>query len=213
MTCNLPFYKERREAHKNTFDFFKENGFILVYLFGNAPNYEIKLEEIGQNEYNLFVPVIECYEMLSPKMEYAFNFLYKNGCSGIIKLDDDVQLLDKDTAEYLILYLFSTYDYAGLGSGNFGGRIEKVHISKYTFNFFKNLYVKCDLPYCKYFGGPFYWLSRKALEQVCKTGLVYFYEDVSVGYAVSSNKELTVATNTEQYFKTVFTWGIHTGGS
>jgi hypothetical protein len=43
-----------------------------------------------------------------------------------------------------------------------------------------------------YFGGPFYWLSRAALEEVCKMGLIYFYEDASVGYAIYKSSNLKI---------------------
>jgi len=190
MTCNKPFYNERREAHQSTFEFFKSIGFSLVYLYGNS--LEIKLEEKGENVYNLYVPITECYELLSPKMEYAFNFLKNSGCKGVLKVDDDLSVLDKQLAYQIMQQGMNQCDYMGISVGLFGEENPMpVNLTNYTINFFKTMQTVPKEKFY-YFGGPFYWLSRAALEEVCKMGLIYFYEDASVGYAIYKSNNLKV---------------------
>ena len=190
MTCNKAFYNERREAHQDTFEFFKSAGFSLVYLYGNS--LEIKLEEKGENVYNLYVPITECYELLSPKMEYAFNFLMKSGCKGVLKVDDDLSVLDKQLGHQIIQQVINQCDYMGISVGLFGKENPMpVNLTNYTINFFKTMQTVPKEEFY-YFGGPFYWLSRAAMEEVCKMGLIYFYEDASVGYAIYKSSNLKV---------------------
>ena len=190
MTCNRAPYNERREAHQDTFEFFKSIGFSLVYLYGNS--LEIKLEEKGENVYNLYVPITECYELLSPKMEYAFNFLKNSGCKGVLKVDDDLSVLDKKLAYQIMHQGMNQCDYMGITVGLFGEENPMpVNLTNYTINFFKTMQTVPKEKFY-YFGGPFYWLSRAALEEVCKMGLIYFYEDASVGYAIYKSNNLKV---------------------
>ena len=190
MSCNREYYIKRREAHKATFEFFKAAGFSVVYLYGNSQ--ETRLEEIAENEYILHVPITDCYELLSPKMEYAFNFLKDSHCKGILKLDDDISIVDTAAAKLVVENIFPKCDYMGISVGHFGARNPiPVEINKFNIKFFKTMQTVIKENFY-YFGGPFYWISRAALQEVCKMGMMYFYEDASVGYAIFKSEGLTV---------------------
>jgi len=190
MTCNRPYYVKRREEHKDTFEFFKSAGFSVVYLHGNSQ--ETRLEDITENEYNLHVPITDCYELLSPKMEYAFNYLNANGCKGILKIDDDISILDKAVANFVVENIFPQCDYMGIDVGYFGMKNPlPVEINKFNINFFKTMQTVIKENF-SYYQGPFYWISRAALEEVCKMGMMYFYEDAAVGYAIFKSDNLKV---------------------
>jgi hypothetical protein len=193
----------------DTFKFFKNNGFILIYLYGNAPNYEIKLDEIDENEYNLFVPVIDCYEMLSPKMEYAYKYLNGCKCNGILKIDDDITILDENDLKNTLFKAIKSFDYLGIDVGEYVNVPTDVKCSKVTINYLNTITVfNKELEYgsiFKYYAGPLYWISNIALEHICKIGMLYIYEDVSVGYAIHINKSLKVFNmNVKLFYDVIF---------
>jgi hypothetical protein len=56
----------------------------------------------------------------------------------------------------------------------------------------------------KYYCGPFYWVSNKAIQAITTIGLNFIYEDMSVGYAISLHPELTSFAN-NSFFKSIIT--------
>jgi hypothetical protein len=197
MTCNLPRYIERIKSHKDTFTFLKDNNFIIVFLFGNSPTYDIKLDEIATNEYNLYVPIMECYEMLSPKMECAYRYFNEKGCKLILKLDDDVTITDKGIFITTIFNVIDRYDYGGYNTGTYGySNLNSIDTPNLKINYLKKMFIHADEK-ITYYGGPFYWISALALKEICNIGMLYFHEDIAVGYAISHNKYLSVLENCE----------------
>ena len=207
LTCDRHFYINRLRDISDTIQYFKESDFIIVYLYGYAPNYELTLDKINETEYKLYVPVIDCYEMLSAKMEYAYKYLNEQGVSGVLKIDDDVKILDKDYINN-ILDIFDNYDYFGIYSTEFGlEKIKLIMLPKFKYNLFKTLCTIYEKEPFKYFVGPFYYLSKSALAQVCSTGLISIYEDISVGHSINQNPNLKVFQQNNIFWNTAITWG------
>ena len=178
------------------------NGFTVVFLFAGLGQENPQLFENSDGTYTLRVPTLECYELLSHKMELAYKYFSKSGCLGVLKIDDDIKILDK---EQLKLRLnLDGVDYYGISLGSFRSPPSKsLHINKYTLNLFKTLEVtNSNITYA---GGPFYWVSAKTIDYIVNDGLQYIYEDVSVGYVASCHPELVRVLDTSIY-NTVIRW-------
>jgi hypothetical protein len=122
-------------------------------------------------------------------MELAYRYFSTSGCAGILKIDDDIKIVNHDAlSEAMVLNLDRT-DYYGISVGHFRAPPSNaLHVKKYTINLFKTLQVvNSDIVYA---GGPFYWVSAKAIACIAKEGLEYVYEDVSVGHVVNRHPEL-----------------------
>ena len=183
----------------------------MVYLYGNSPTWDIKLEQIHENEYNLYVPIMDCYEMLSPKMEMAYRYFQTTECNGILKVDDDIIIFNKGQFTHYILPAFIKYDYVGGSIGEFGiykGAIP-IAIKKYTLNMFKKMLLHADTSF-PYFSGPFYWVSKKVINSISSEGLELFYEDASVGYIVHKHNNISSYSFEPTYFKSIVYWNNDT---
>lgn len=195
LACNREFYNKRRQNNSATFNILKASKFVVVYLFASNSVDTIKITEIAKDEYNMIVPAPEIYELISYKMNLAYNYFSNSNVKGILKIDDNTIISYPDIIEHDFTDLMHKYDYIGL---------EKVIVKKTENNYIKmqnrtpmpilgNIYHKLDID-MSYFGGPFYYLSPKALKQISITGLTFGYEDFSVGHSISQNKSLKIFT-------------------
>jgi hypothetical protein len=191
LACNRPFYNKRKEQNAATFAILKRCGFVIVYLYASNALSEIKLEQLEKDTYNMTVPAPEMYEMISYKMSIAYNFFNKIHVKGILKIDDNTVISYPDIIEHDFLDLTQKYDYIGLEQVKISkDKTPYIHmVNRTKVPLLENVYHKVDID-VTYFGGPFYYLSPKALNQVTTVGLKFGYEDVSVGYAVTKNKAL-----------------------
>ncbi len=192
LSCDRPYYKARRESNYETYRWFQQNEFSVVFLFAGVEGDQPKLSENSDGTYILRVPSLEVYELLSYKMELAYKFFSNSGCKGILKIDDDIKILNTRILYDILKVNTSMYDYFGItvsrgcSKGN-----ENLYIKKYTLNLFKKFSLITDN--FEYAGGPFYWISYKTLGHIANDGLEYMYEDASVGYVVKNHVELTKA--------------------
>jgi len=197
LACNREFYNSRRQKNTETFKILKASNFIIVYLFASNSIDAVQITELAKDEYNMVVPAPEMYELISYKMNVAYNYFSNTNVKGILKIDDNTIISFPDIIEHDFTELINNnkYDYIGL---------EKVIVKKEGNNYIKmknrtpmpilgNIYHKLDID-MSYFGGPFYYLSPKAIKQVSTTGLIFGYEDFSVGYSVSKNPALKIFT-------------------
>jgi hypothetical protein len=197
LACNREFYNTRRQKNSDTFNILKKSNFVIVYLFADNSIDAIKITEVAPGMYNMIVPAPEMYELISYKMNLAYNYFSNKKVKGILKIDDNTIISYPDIIEHDFTDLInnSKYDYIGL---------EKVIVKKEGNNYIKmknrtpmpilgNIYHKLDID-ISYFGGPFYYLSPKAIKQISTTGLIFGYEDFSVGYSVSKNPALKIFT-------------------
>ena len=191
LCCNRAFYNERRDKNRETFNILKDANFTIVYLYADNSVDSLRIINIAANTYNMIVPSPEIYELLSHKMNIAYDYFSKIPIKGILKIDDNTTISFPDIIEHDFLHLLDSYDYIGL---------EKVTVKKDEVPYIKlnnrnnipllrNIYNKLDID-ISYFGGPFYYLSPKALKTICEIGLIFSYEDLAVGYAVCKNKLL-----------------------
>ena len=190
LSCDRPYYKARRESNYETYRWFQENGFSVVFLFAGVEGNEPKLSDNSDGTYVLRVPSLEVYELLSHKMELAYKFFSKSGCDGILKIDDDIKIVKPDILQYFINTELNKYDYLGISIGHYisdGNTV--LAVKKYSLNLFKTL--RSDKANIVYAGGPFYWVSFKTIQHIVQDGLEYICEDVSVGYVVGNHPELT----------------------
>jgi len=204
LSCDRPYYKKRRESNYETYRWFQTNGFAIVFLFADPTQGESQISENRDGTYTLRVQSLEVFELLSHKMELAYKYFAGSGCIGILKIDDDIKIVDtKYLAEYLQVHL-PTCDYLGI-SIEYTANTRKnqpLSIRKYTLNLFKGLTQKVsDITYA---GGPFYWISSKTIEHIARDGLEFVYEDVSVGNVVKNHSELKVIFNISLFPNTVF---------
>jgi hypothetical protein len=191
LSCDRPYYKQRRESNYETYRWFQQNGFSVVFLFAGVEGDEPKLSENSDGTYILRVPSLEVYELLSHKMELAYKFFSKSGCEGILKIDDDIKIVNADKLKDFIYTNLNQYDYLGISIGNFisdGNAL--LAVKKYNLNLFKSLRsAKANIVYA---GGPFYWVSLKTIQYIAQDGLEYICEDVSVGNVVRNHSELRI---------------------
>jgi hypothetical protein len=168
LTCDRPFYRERRHASADTYEILKKNGFTVIFLYANAsllkPEFELK-----GGEYCLTLPTEESYNNLPTKILKAFKFFSEYNIKGILKIDDDTRIQDPNIFDPD----FTDLDYAGASVGymSVGPRM----FDKGVVNIDREI---------NYFGGPFYWLSARALHYVIKGEFKYPWEDACVGYCL-----------------------------
>ena len=191
LSCDRPYYKQRRESNYETYRWFQQNGFSVVFLFAGVEGDGPKLSENSDGTYILRVPSLEVYELLSHKMELAYKFFSKSGCEGILKIDDDIKIVNTGILNHFIHTELNKYDYLGISIGNFvsdGNAL--LAVKKYNLNLFKTLRsTKANIVYA---GGPFYWVSFKTIQYIAQDGLEYICEDVSVGNVVRNHSELRI---------------------
>lgn len=204
LSCDRPYYKQRRESNYETYRWFQQNGFSVVFLFAGVEGDEPKLSENSDGTYTLRVPSLEVYELLSHKMELAYKFFSKSGCKGILKIDDDIKIVNTRVLSHLLEIHIPKYDYLGVSiSTGCSNGLEKLNIKKYSINLFKKLILITEN--FEYAGGPFYWISYKTLGHIANDGLEYMYEDASVGYVVKNHVELTKVC-IPSAFRTAIIW-------
>ena len=194
LSCDRPYYRQRREQNYKTYMEFQRLGFVVVFLFAGLTD-EAQLSENSDGTFILRVPTLDVYELLSHKMELAYKFFSTVGSSGILKIDDDIKIIDTKLLKMTCSYYLDISDYFGISIGS-SGNIPKntpLSIKKYSLNLFKNLrHIDTNIMYA---GGPFYWVSSKTIEHIVKDGLEFVYEDLSVGNVVNNHPELNVLFN------------------
>jgi hypothetical protein len=208
LSCDRPYYKERREQNYKTYMEFQRLGFVVVFLFAGLTD-EAQLSENSDGTFILRVPTLDVYELLSHKMELAYKFFLTAGCSGILKIDDDIKIINPTVLEMACFHYLDKCDYFGICLGNSANcpKNSPLDIKKYSLNLFKNLrQIDTSILYA---GGPFYWVSSKTIEYIVKDGLEFVYEDLSVANVVKNHPELKVAFD-ECLYRKVIDWDNET---
>ena len=202
LSCDRPYYRKRREQNYKTYMEFQQLGFVVVFLFAGLTD-EAQLSENNDGTFILKVPTLDVYELLSHKMELAYKFFSTVGCSGILKIDDNIKIIDTTLLEMAYSHYLDNCDYFGISIGSSGDTPKNypLSIKKYSLNLFKSLrQIDTNIPYA---GGPFYWVSSKTIEHIAKDGLEFVYEDLSVGNVVKNHPELKVIFNDSLYHKVI----------
>ena len=171
LTCDRPYYEKRRQASANTYSLLKKNGFTVVFLYAN-PLIHYTVFDLKNEEYRITVPMEDTYKNIPAKILTALKFLSRYNISGILKIDDDTTIIDPS----IFNTKFTDADYAG---ASVGSAFPGVRMAGDT-------PVKIEKQFM-YFGGPFYWISSRAIKHVVETGFKYPWEDASVGYAITEH--------------------------
>ena len=173
LTCDRPYYEKRRQASANTYNLLKKNGFTVVFLYAN-PSIRYSIFDLKNGDYRLIVPMKDTYKNIPAKIFEAMKFLSRYNISGILKIDDDTTIVDPAIFDNK----FTEADYAGASVGSAFPGVRMIGDTPITIE-----------KQFMYFGGPFYWLSAKALKHVVESGFKYPWEDASVGYAITQQPD------------------------
>jgi len=176
LSCKRPYYMKRLRDSMEQYKMISQHGFKVLFLYGDS---EIQAPEIRAEEWGecLYVPVEDTYYNLTYKMLHAYRFLSEKGVKGVLKIDDDTVIKNHD----IFKTNFRWYDYAGADCGRLWP--ETIQLKNISYTVTEVIF---------YFGGPFYWLSLKGLEQVVRTGYKYPAEDVNMGYAINLDESLSI---------------------
>ena len=192
LTCNKPEYKERLDKHKYIYNKINKSGFEIVFLYAN-PNikdYYINKDETGY--YSLSIPTEEAYKNLSTKMLMAYMFFNMLSIKGILKIDDDIYSID-DSVLDLDYY---EVDYLGIATGSLY-HINSVCSKNKRKDIYKDINLAIDiskLQYDYFYGGPFYWVSNKAIKYIANSPYPYEIiggaEDMFVGLSLGDKSDI-----------------------
>ena len=192
LTCNRPYYVERRRKNFETFRRIADAGFVITFLLADPTILATTISTDPTNGFHtLTVKCLESYDYLSLKMQLAYTAL--KDAPGILKIDDDIRIADPTCLEEL-KEIIKTTDYFGISdvkmkSGNV--TLLRYGESKKFSPMFNHLQTVSKKDFV-YFGGPFYWISQKVLQKVPTDTLEYPWEDLAMGYLVSKYPEMKV---------------------
>ena len=192
LSCSKPEYQSRREQQRSTYIRLQAIGVdVLVLLHDPA----IKESEIRFNDMfskSLFVPILEDYEYIPQRLWAAYEFLANQGYTHILKLDDDIQILDTVDMNFLVaaIHAMKEFDYValkGVGGGEVPDKPGSIIINTYHWNKCKNPMMNhtyAVYPAVDYAGGPCYWISARAIKRFSKSDFEKcVFEDVCLGIA------------------------------
>jgi hypothetical protein len=93
--------------------------------------------------------------------------------------------------EHDFMELTTQYDYIGVKKiAVYKDKTPYIRLQNRTvMPLLENIYHKIDCNFY-YFEGPFYYVSKKAINQISKNGLQFLYEDVAVGHAINKDAKL-----------------------
>jgi hypothetical protein len=188
MTCDKPQYIERRTKHEAIYKKIQDSGFIFVYLICE-PNEKSAFHlthDPQTDRYTLRIPMEESYSGLPTKMVYCYSFFNQFTIKGILKIDDDVSHIDNSVLEYP----FDSCDYTGakfvvVSSTCVGDPAKPEDLT----------YIDIGPKPIKYYGGPFYWVSKRTLGTIVELGAKFPWEDVNTGYAMTRIAKCKIAMN------------------
>ena len=192
LTCNRPYYVERRKANYATFKLIADAGFTITFLLADPTlSKPAKTKDLDTGYDILTVPCPESYDYLSLKMQLAFSAL--RGVAGVLKIDDDIRIPDPSCLQELRTIITDT-DYFGIAPIYIkeGAKVKLRYGDSKKFSPLFNHLETMSMKDFVYFGGPFYWISDKVLTKFEDDTLEYPWEDLAVGYLVSNYPELKV---------------------
>lgn len=188
MTCDKPQYTERRAKHEEVYKKIQAHGFIFVYVIcepNESGSFHLS-HDPDTDRYTLRIPMEETYSGLPRKMVYCYSFFDKFDIKGILKVDDDVEHIDTSVLEYP----FESCDYTGakfisVHSTCVGDPEKPEDLT----------YIDVGPRPIKYYGGPFYWVSKRVLSTILDVGTKFPWEDVNVGYSMTKVPKCKIAMN------------------
>jgi hypothetical protein len=165
LTCNKSPYKEKLISNQHIYQQIKHAGFEVCFLYADPTLTEARIILNEDETYNLTIPTEEEYTNLAVKMHLAYCFFNSQSIRGILKIDDDVYYIDDECLD-------SDYyrcDYLGIHMIKLEvlNRNEYRQYRKEKFKDTNINYTEDDISVNNYFfQGPFYWISKKALNYI-----------------------------------------------
>jgi len=184
ITTKRPYYAARIKQRMDTYKRLADFGITPLFLYADPTLTEPLYEALEEDSiFSLTIPVPDSYIFIPSKLEAAYKYLYNLGATGIIKMDDDVNINNWECIKELITDLQYKYDYIGISYSTYPAGIHPVNPKHLTLHSLKlSWFLPKEL---MFFLGGFYFLSRRSLEQVINHGLPFPGEDVSVAFALS----------------------------
>jgi hypothetical protein len=192
LTCKRPYYEKRLEMNMESFRILQGVGTVLVYLYADPALSETSVEPNNDGSYMMNVPCIETYDYLSKKILLAYQYFNKTKCVGVLKVDDDTHIKSEIIMKSELIALANKYDYFGVSEKEIlkrDGLLKYNSRAKIADPVFQNIYHKINYN-IKYYEGPFYYLSKRALGIVCNAGIELLFEDVGIGYILVAIPDL-----------------------
>jgi len=164
----------------------------IFYLFGQSGNTVVPSHP---NVFIIRANTNDNYEDIPLKMYYGIRFLSNFDYDFIIKLDENINILDVSLFYNTIIEEMKTSDYlslTGIGGSSllpYGTVVFSYwHYSKTSDPRFVNM-PAVIMRNIEYAGGPGYVLSRRSYKSLTKNDLSqHLYEDYSIGLALSKQR-------------------------
>ncbi len=184
LTCSKPEYVARREENKETYEFLEKNGILVLFCLADLTS---PFPYVKGN--TLYVPVSEDYENIPLRMWMAYNFLsnFNEGC--ILKMDDDIKIVNKDLfiagLSEIIKYNYSSI--MGVGGREIGEKDGIIVANTYHWKKCKNENLNktyAIFPSVEYASGPCYCISMDTARRLKKSDFEKcIFEDACLGIA------------------------------
>jgi hypothetical protein len=212
LSCKKEPYYSKFCSKNDVWKTLESKGFVVVRLYSDPRITEAIVTHDSNPGYILTVPFIEHYDFLSIKMELAYQYFSTKQVQGILKIDDDIHIHKWDLFEHEFIPTLPNYDYVGVAEAIFGFKTSSGYWQvrpnkKNGLHMLSNSITRVGKQ-ITYFAGPFYWISKNAINVICESGLRTVYEDVSVGQALM--KSIESSTLTKRWYKemypTVISW-------
>ena len=194
LTCQKPWYIQRKLAQIPTYEFLVSQGADVYILEGDTELTDTHVQDTLTPGVNLLrVPVSEAYEYIPKRLWVAYQYLRTKGYKGILKMDDDIKITNKEAWSQLLPTMIAT-DYTainGIGGGEIPQKMGTIVVNTYHWS-------KCETPIMNhtygmypaidFAGGPCYWLGSNLLNLLRQADYEKcVFEDVSTGIAALRN--------------------------
>jgi hypothetical protein len=192
LTCKRPYYENRLAGNSESFHILKRVGTVLVYLYADSSLNETKLDSNKDGSYTMNVPCQDTYDYLSKKLSLAYKYFSNTKCIGVLKVDDDTHIKTESIMKEELIILANKYDYFGVSEKEIlkrDGLLKYNSRAKIADPMFQNIFHKINYN-IHYYEGPFYYLSKKAIGIICKSGIELLFEDVGIGYILTGVHDL-----------------------
>lgn len=192
LTCRKPKYTERIFIQQGTVRFLRSLGVDVYYLYGDASLKKPVFSPLDTH-IELTVPVSEDYEWIPQRIYTAFEALRGKGYTGIIKMDDDIEIRDPmKWIEYTRVLCGHPYAaMKGVGGREIQEKEGTIILNTYHQNSCTHSLLKQQFsvfPSIEYASGPMYWVRKDFMERLLATDYTKcIFEDVCTGIAAKKH--------------------------
>jgi hypothetical protein len=198
----------------------------FFYLFGNSDTPDTTIPE-DTRCYKIITPTSDYYEDITKKIYYGFRALYNMGFDYVIKINENIEIVDAHKFFSIICADIPCSDYIALkGIAMSDENPEKgmVTLSFYHYENPKDKRMNYMGALCPYAAGPGYVLSRRSIgilqKEIFET---FLYEDITVGFNLRSDnilplesavvKEKLIVDTDANKFETPFKYDTYVRGN